>query len=75
MIERRLRLVVSHDVNHKRTKAFGKHLQKLKERFNCIFVSKNEKIYILKDKLGKYLGFRILHIDNGKITKRLDSFV
>ena len=33
------------------------------------------KIYILKDKLGKYLGFRILHIDNGKITKRLDSFV
>ena len=67
MIERRLRLVVSHDVNHKRTKAFGKHLQKLKERFNCIFVSKNEKIYILKDILTKI--YRDYEITTGIIDE------
>ena len=67
MIERRLRLVVSHNVNYKRTKAFGKHLRKLKEHLNCIFVSKNEKIYILKDILTKI--YRDYEITTGIIDE------
>lgn len=67
MIERRLRLVVSHDVNDKKTKDFGKHFQKLKDCLNCIFVSKNEKIYILKDILTKI--YRDYEITTGIIDE------
>ena len=67
MIERRLRLVVPQNVDCKRTKAFGEHWQKLKEHLNCVLVSKNEKIYILKDILTKI--YRDYEITTGIIDE------
>ena len=33
------------------------------------------KLYLLKDKLGKHLGYRLKHISHNKETLRLDRFI
>ena len=67
MIERHLRLVVSHDKKCKNSALFSGNLNKLKERLKCIFISKNEKIYILKDILIKI--YRDYEITTGIIDE------
>lgn len=67
MIERHLRLVVPYDKKCKKNTAFKEHLENFKERLKCIFISKNEKIYILKDILIKI--YRDYEITTGIIDE------
>lgn len=67
MIERHLRLVVSHDKKSKKNAVFKSHLEKLKEYLKSIFISKNEKIYVLKDILIKI--YRDYEITTGIIDE------
>ena len=67
IMERHLRLVVSHNVECNKKESFKKYLSTLKERFKCIFISKNEKIYILKDILIKI--YRDYEITTGIIDE------
>lgn len=67
IMERHLRLVVSHNVECNKKENFRKYLSKLKERFRCIFISKNEKIYTLKDILIKI--YRDYEITTGIIDE------
>ena len=66
-MERHLRLVVSHNVECNKKESLWKYLSTLKERFRCIFISKNEKIYILKDILIKI--YRDYEITTGIIDE------
>lgn len=66
-MERHLRLVVSHNVECNKKESFKKYLSTLKGRFKCIFISKNEKIYILKDILIKI--YRDYEITTGIIDE------
>lgn len=66
-MERHLRLVVSHNVECNKKESLRKYLSTLKERFRCIFISKNEKIYILKDILIKI--YRDYEITTGIIDE------
>lgn len=66
-MERHLRLVVSHNVSCKRTALLKRYFEKIKEKLKCIFTSKNEKIYILKDILIKI--YRDYEITTGIIDE------
>lgn len=48
-MERHLRLVVSRDVECSKKESCSKYFEKVKEKLKSFFISKNEKIYILKD--------------------------
>ena len=52
MKRRHLRLVISNE-EISRKKSFREYLQQLKDFFECILLSKNEKIIIIKDSLIK----------------------
>lgn len=67
MIERHLRLVVSNGQESKKKSAFIKYLKNINEQLKCIFISKNEKIYILKDILTKI--YRDYEISTGIIDE------
>lgn len=67
IMERHLRLVVSHNAECNKKESLRKYLSTLKERFRCIFISKNEKIYILKDILIKI--YRDYEITTGIIDE------
>ncbi|MBQ4079021.1 hypothetical protein IJD15_07570 [bacterium] len=66
-MERHLRLVVSRNVECNKKESLRKYLSRLKEHFRCIFISKNEKIYILKDILIKI--YRDYEITTGIIDE------
>ncbi len=53
MKERHLRLVYSHDEEDKKTDFSVNFFEKMKDFFDCITLSKHEKIYIIKDVLIK----------------------
>ncbi len=66
-MERHLRLVVSHDAECNKSGSLQKFLKVFKENLKCIFISKNEKIYILKDILIKL--YRDYEITTGIIDE------
>ena len=66
-MERHLRLVVSHEVECNKKVNWCKYFSYFKERLNCIFISRNEKIYILKDILIKI--YRDYEITTGIIDE------
>lgn len=55
MKDRHLRLVISHCENYQKQDVLKEFIEKIKEKvrekIDCIFVSKNEKIYMIKDAL------------------------
>lgn len=53
MKQRHLRLVVSRCKECEKDSVFTSGLEKFKDFFDCIFLTKNEKIYIIKDILIK----------------------